>query len=370
MKLVRPTIEEEHMTHFLMAFVVLLLVACAPAGAMQSAPPQPPAPVDPITAIIEAFRTHNVVTLTDPHGNVQVQAFLLSLLRDPRFPEAVNDIVIETASARYQDTLDRFIRGDEVETAILRRAWENHTVANSLGVQAEELIRAVRTVNSSPGESRKLRVIAGDPPIDWDHITSGQDGRRWIELRDSYPADVVRRQVLDRGRRALVVYGQGHLQRRQIVSNYDMSTWQAQTVVSLLERDHGARIFNIWTLVDRGVEVPDALMSWRVPSLAVLRGTTLGAKDFGLYSRGLGDGTRFGVKGDQLVPVPREEWKMMRMEDQFDALLYLGPPVSMTKATVPAALCADTDFVRRRLERLTRFGPPVEVQNFRKACGL
>jgi len=358
------------MNNYLMAFVVLLLVARAPVGAMQSAPAQPVTPVNPIAAIIEAFRTHNIVTLTDPHGNVQVQAFLLSLVRDPRFPEAVNDIVIETASARYQDAIDRFVRGDNVDRAVLRKAWEDHTVANSLGVKAEELIRAVRTVNASLSEAKRLRVIAGDPPIDWDNIISGQDGRRWTELRDSYPADLVRRQVLDRGRRALVVYGQGHLQRRQIVANYDMSTWQAQTVVSLLERDHGARIFNVWTLLDRGVELPEGVASWRVPSLALLRGTTLGTRDFGFYSRGLGDGSRFGVKGGQLVPVPREEWKMMRMEDQFDALLYLGPPASMTTAAVPAALCQDAEFVRRRLERLGRFGPPVEVQNFRKACGL
>jgi hypothetical protein len=354
----------------LIAFVVLLLLVRVPAGAMQSPPPQPPLPSDPIAAIIEAFRTHNVVTLTDPHGNVQVQAFLLSLVRDSRFPDAANDIVIEMASARYQDAIDRFVRGDDVDRSILRKAWEDHTVANSLGIQAEELIRAVRTVNASLSEARRLRVVAGDPPIDWDNIISGQDSRRWTELRDSYPADLVRRQVLDRGRRALVVYGQGHLQRRQIVANYDMSTWQAQTVVSLLERDHGARIFNVWTLLDRGVELPEGVTSWRVPSLAPLRGTTLGARDFGLYSRGLGDGSRFGVNGGQLVPVPREEWKMMRMEEQFDALLYLGPPASMTTTTVPPALCADTDFVRRRLERLTRFGPPVEVQNFKKACGL
>jgi hypothetical protein len=358
------------MKNYLMAFVLLLLVARTPVGAVQSARPQPATPVDPIAAIIEAFRTHNVVTLSDPHGNVQVQAFLLSLIRDPRFPEAVNDIVIETASARYQDAIDRFVRGDDVDRTVLRRAWEEHTTPNSLGVQAEELIRAVRTVNASLGEAKRLRVVAGDPPIDWDNITSGQDGWRWTELRDSYPADLVRRQVLDRGRRALVVYGQGHLQRRQIVANYDMTTWQAQTVVSLLERDHGARIFNIWTLLDRGVELPEAVTSWRVPSLAPLRGTTLGARDFGLYSLGLGDGSRFAVKGDQLVPVPREEWKMMPIEDQFDALLYLGSPASMTTVSVPAALCADADFVRRRLERITRFGPPVEVENFRKACGL
>jgi hypothetical protein len=58
------------------------------------------------------------------------------------------------------------------------------------------------------------------------------------------------------------------------------------------------------------------------------------------------------------------------MDEQFDALLYLGPPASMTTITIPAAWCADPDFVRRRLHRLTRFGPPVEVENFKKACGL
>ena len=103
--------------------------------------------------------------------------------------------------------------------------------------------------------------------------------------------------------------------------------------------------------------------------MALLRGTTLGAR-VGFTAWGLGDGSRFGVKGGQLVPVPQDEWKMMRMEEQFDALLYLGPPASMTTAPVPSALCQDADFVKRRVERLSRFGPPVEVQNFKKACGL
>lgn len=336
----------------------------------QSATARSATPVDPIAAILDAFGTHEIVAVTDPHGNVQVQAFLLSLVRDPRFSAAVNDIVIETASARYQDAIDRFVRGDDVERNVLRKAWEDHTVANSLGVQAEELIRAVRAVNSALGDSSRLRVIAGDPPIDWENITSGQDVRRWIELRDSYPADLIRRQVLDRGRRALVIYGQGHLQRRQILSNYDMTSWQSQTVVSLLERDPAVRIFNVWTPVDRNVELPDEVTSWRVPSLAILQDTTLGARDFETFSREFGSGNRFGVRGGQLVPLPREEWQMMRMEDQFDALLYLGPPASMTTVTVPTAWCEDSQFVGTRLDRLTRFAPPAELENFKRACGL
>jgi hypothetical protein len=327
-------------------------------------------PVEPIHAILQAFQTHDIVGLTDPHGNVQMQVFLLSLIRDPTFSAAVDDIVIETASARYQDALDRFVRGDDVPRDVLRRAWEDHTVANMLGVQTEEMIRAVRAINASPSRKKKLRVIAGDPPIDWDNISAPGDGRRWIDLRDSYPADLVRRQVLDRGRRALLVYGQGHLQRRHIVSNYDMSTWQSQTVVSLLERDHAARVFNVWTFNNSEAPLPDGVASWRVPSLAMVRGTTLGARDFDAYSAGFGFGDRFGVRDGQLVPLPRAEWKMMRMEDQFDAVLYLGPPSTLTNFTMPPALCKDADFVSRHLQRLTRSGPEIEVDRFKKACGI
>jgi hypothetical protein len=343
-----------------------VLLAASTTVAAQS--PAPPAPVEPIGAIVDAFRTHEIVAVTDPHGNVQVQAFLLSLVRDARLASAANDIVIETLSARYQDAIDRFVRGDEVAREVLRKAWEDHTVPGG-GVQVEEILRVVREGNARLAADHRLRVIAGDPPIDWDNITSREDHRRWIELRDTYPADLIRRQVLDRGRRALVVYGQGHLQRRQIVSNYDMSTWQAQTIVSLLERDAGARVFNVWTLLDRNAELPDGVGSWRAPSLAIMQGTTLGAADFGTYSRGLGDGTRFAVRDGRLVPLPREAWKTMRMEEQFNALLYLGPPASLTDTPMPAGLCQDAQFVETHLARLALFAPPGEADKFKKACG-
>lgn len=352
-------------------WTALFLVSSVSVAAAQTSAPAPPAPVEPFGAILDAFKTHSVVGVSDPHGNVQMHVFLLSLIRDPRFPLTVDDIVIETASARYQDAIDRFVRGDEIPREILRKAWEEHSVANGgLSGQTEELIRAVRAVNTSLTDARKLRVIAGDPPIDWDNVTSPQDHRRWIEQRDTYPADVIRRQVLERGRRAVVIYGQGHLQRRQIVSNYDMSTWQAQTIASLLERDAGVRIFNVWTLFNMHPELANSVTSWRVPSLAITKGTTLGASDFGMYDRGLGDGTRFAVRNGQLVPLPREQWTTLRMEDQFDALLYLGPPASLTYAAIAAELCHDSRFVETRLQRLARFAPPVEAENFKKACGL
>jgi hypothetical protein len=58
------------------------------------------------------------------------------------------------------------------------------------------------------------------------------------------------------------------------------------------------------------------------------------------------------------------------MEDQFDAVLYLGPPASFTHAAIPPALCRDAGFVAARLRRLVQFAPPIEVDRLKRACGL
>jgi hypothetical protein len=350
--------------------LLLLLLAHASAlfGQVQTPPLPAPRPLEPVTALIDAFRTHDIVTLSDPHGSEQVQSLLLSLVRDPRFPAVAHDIVLETASSRYQDVLDRFVRGEEIPESSIRRVWEEHTVPNSLGVQASELVHAVRLANGPLPASRKLRVLAGDPPIDWENVTTGQDHRRWTELRDSYPADLIRRQVLDRGRRALVVYGQGHLQRAMIDANYDTTPWQAQTVISLITREPQVRVFNVFTLLRDGEFLPEIVAASPTPSLAYVRGTGLGARDFGEYQQLLG-GQRVALRDGQLVPLPREQWSVMALERQFDALLYLGPPSSFTTARVPSSLCQDSAFMARRLERLARFAPPIEVQRLKEACG-
>lgn len=36
------------------------------------------------------------------------------------------------------------------------------------------------------------------------------------------------------------------------------------------------------------------------------------------------------------------------MSEQYDAVLYLGPPASITLSKVPAALCTDSEFMQMR----------------------
>src|SRR6266849_5163866 len=65
-------------------------------------PPLPPAvPAEPIPAIVEALRSHQLVALFDAHDNQQAHEFQLSLIRDPRFAATVDDIVVTIGNARY-----------------------------------------------------------------------------------------------------------------------------------------------------------------------------------------------------------------------------------------------------------------------------
>jgi hypothetical protein len=324
---------------------------------------QPAAPIEPITAIIDTFRSHDVVALGEgDHGNDQGLAFRVSLVRDRGFANAVNDIVVENGNALYQDVMDRFIRGEDVPDASLRRVWQNTTQPFTTfdGPASEEFFRAVRAVNLALPRDRQLRVLLGDPPVDWDRIEASKDLGEWrhaMGQRDSHPAAIVRREVLSRHRRALVVYGDMHFQRMNLTFNYEHGDPRSHTIINLLE--DGAprvKVFNVWTNTHADLRtIQSDVEAWPKPSLTMIRGTVLGAADFGFYAP---DDTRVVAKNDQFVPIPREQWRTLRMEEQVDAVLYLGSPSEITGRDLSPTLCTDAAYLKMRLERFALVGLP------------
>jgi hypothetical protein len=314
----------------------------------------PAVPTEPMTALIDAFRTHAVVALGDAHGNDQSQAFRLALLNDRRLPTTVNDIVVEGASASYQEVVDKFVSGEAISEEAVRAAWENSTQTQQTltGPGTTEFVRAVRTLNARLPKRRQLRVLLGDPPIDWNVIHNRDDYLKVLALRDSFPADLIRREVLARHRRALVVFGTMHFQRKQLFSNYDMSSPIAQTIVSLLES--GPQAIKVLTVYS---STPAELMklqpdvaSWRLPGFVLLRGTMLGREDF----------TKFYETTRAAPP--------LRMEDQFDALMYFGP---MTFAPSSRDRCSDRAYIETHLARMSLADlPQSEIDGVKRACAI
>jgi hypothetical protein len=92
-------------------------------------------------------------------------------------------------------------------------------------------------------------------------------------------------------------------------------------------------------------------------SLAMTRGSALGAADFTFYYPYQSD--RFVVRDGTPVVIPREQWQTLRMEDQFDAVLYLGEPAAIRIAELSRDLCADREYIEMRTTRfaLVRLPP-------------
>ena len=355
----------------LAAIAALSLIAVVSSGNSGTQPtkPGPAAPLEAIPAILDAFQSHRVVSFPGGHtdGN-ETQALLQALIRDPRFASSVNDIVVEFGSARYQDLMDRYVRGEDVSEPALRQVWQNAVQAGTAldNPNTAAFFRTVREVNATLPAARHVRVLLGDPPIDWDNVRVKSDYRKWEVQRDSYPADLVRREVLARGRRALIVWANGHLVREEILTNYDMTDWQAQTIVSLIERPGGTPVFTIRAEGSLTRWQPDTV-SWKPMTVAIVRGTVLGSADFSEFEDAR---ERYLIRGENdFVPLPRERWASRRVEQEIDAVLYVGPASGRTTAPLSPVLCADPNYVKIRLERIALVGlPPGEADIVRRLC--
>lgn len=225
--------------------------------------------------------------------------------------------MIENTNARYQALMDRYVRGKDAPRGEMLAIWEDVTNQPAQVPEVPVLYRTVREVNAALSRDRQLRMLLGEPPMDSKFGNRRPDQGR-LEMRDSHPAALIQTEVLAKGRTALVIYGQMHAQRRNVLTNYDMTHW---TIVSNIERSTPARIFTIWHGDDKIRKLQPSVAFWPAQSLALLRGTILGAADFAAYGN---TERRAQIRGDDLIPIPATEWVALPMEDQFDAVLYLG----------------------------------------------
>jgi hypothetical protein len=328
------------------AFVTVgLLCAGALAVPVRGQEParRPAERLDPIATVLDAFRDHQVVGLGEgTHGNIAGHEFRLALLRDPRFVMLVNDIVVESGSARDQPGVDAFVRGDAVPEDVVREALENSAAAPPVWDRPMylEFFRAVRSLNQGRARDRQVRVLMGDPPIDWAAVKTPADYGLWLRQRDSHPAALIQREVLARGRRALIVYGDGHLQWR--------NERPGRSLVGILETA-GTRVFTVTSTYADFTKFQTDVGSWPTPALALLKGTALGGVP---YEHLFGPGP------------PVEIFRANpRLEDHYDAAIILGSPSTLRFAPIGYPRCAEPAYVERRVARMVATGMPPAVRD-------
>lgn len=281
-----------------------------------------------VGAITTALQRQPLVAIGELHRNQQVHNLIATLVRDARFLPEGGDIVVEFGNGRYQARIDRYIAGETVDRQSLVEVWRN--TVNILVWDApvyERFFAVVRHVNRTRATAKRLRVILADPAIDW---STTHDRRTWEQIaatRDEYSANVIEREVLARGRHALLVFGSGRVEREGAFDRYGGSDHpRSPNLPERLERDHPGATYYItadWMNVDMAAR----LVRWKPPLVFGLRGTGLGAVHVG---------------------PPSDTPELERIAD---ALLYLGPPSALTTSTPARGMYADTVYLRELLRR-------------------
>ena len=156
-----------------------------------------------VQALISVYDQFDVVALGEMHDRRHDSDLRIALVRHPDFARKVRTIVVEWGRTSEQATLDRYIRGENVSKAQLEQVWKKLSAGNIGDLVTENSIytdffAAIREVNSKLPAAEKIRVFGGD---------AGPTAR------DTGAVSILERQALQKGGKALVLYGAAHFWR-------------------------------------------------------------------------------------------------------------------------------------------------------------
>lgn len=274
------------------------------------------APPDPIAALAAQLDRHPVLVLGEMHRHAQQHVFLRALLTDRRFVCKIDAVAIEFGNSRLQALADDYTAGVDIGEANLRSLWRETQIPFAWNAPMyRQLYETVRDVNAQRLCPRPLRLLLTDAPIDWSKVANAQDFAA-VPDRDASMAEVIEREVLARGRRAVYIAGGAHALKAGPRGAAD-----ALSTSQLLERRHPGKIFCVAPIAS--ADAAKALGFGTAPRFRIVRGSALETTAFTPIAPGA-NATLVKV-GDKHVwqPVPGDEWPPIGAV--ADALLFYGP---------------------------------------------
>lgn len=397
------------MKYVLSFFVAVLLMGSQVMAQDQPSPAQADTQVvNAVDGLLAAFETHDVVAIGEQHGIAELGNLYQALLRDPRFPEVVDAVVLEYGNARYQDLVDRYMNGEDVPYQELRQVWNDAVgrIPGGTEVMYVQLYSTLRAINQTLPEGERIRVLLGDPPIDWSTVTTLDDVLPYQLSRESHFAEVVIHDVLDQGLKALVIIGAPHLDRSEpgempVLPANPASDAQIalppQTGVmqQLVEAAYPGATFV--AVVHTGfvedecnAEIEARMAGWQQPALAYVRGTWIEQISCAKFPAPIFITPGTAGQGDQMMGAPNmlpldgnapvdipPMQALPSMIAQADAYLYVGNRDDLTMSPFDPAIYLDMDYfseTSRRHEimmgtqlewsRVARDNPYLYVDNF------
>jgi len=302
-------------------------------------------PRDAAAGITAAFQDHDLVLFGEIHGNKQEYEFLRALVANPAFADRVDDIVVEFGNSLYQKSVDRYIAGEDVPLDQVQKAWRN--LVGAVGPPSPvyaSLYQAVREGNLKRQGKHPLRVVCGDPYIDWEKVKDREDIGPFLAHRDEWYTEVVKEEVLAKHHRALLIMGWGHFLRRNGPGGVERQ---------LREAGANTYVVVVGTNTTGGYDEVDArFAAWPTPAMASLgdNGWVGELPAMAVLSGGTMSALRPAAAGAaSAAPAPAP----LKLKDVADALLYLGPRDRLMQVFMPRTELEGTPYGKEMERRLT-----------------
>jgi len=327
--------------------------------------------INAVDAIIDAYKEHQVVAIGDVHGLVEEREFIISLINTPQFYENVKTIVIETGNAKYQDVADDYVNGENIDINELQKIWRDLT-SSGIGptdkMSNQDLFDSVREINAKLPDDERLRIILGDPAIDWSEIETREDFSPWLMKRDEVYTEAVLENVYKNDMKGLLICGASHFSRSTNSTVGADNQKPKKTILDSIEELYPDSVYLVQIHMGFGKDnehLEEKLEEISTPSILLIENTWIGElpssssslnsdvkgnAGYGNASIGSGNTEKGENEKMQKKVMPTE---VQTKEEVMDAYLYLGRASSLTINNPPTEIYSDNEYYNELNRRHT-----------------
>lgn len=289
--------------------------------------------------IIQTFQDHNIIALGEGgHGLLKSHELIRQMFDDPKIQELIDIVIVEFANTDYQEVLDQYIFGEDVAINDLRQVWRESGQPGRLGELPIyfQLLKKIRKINKFLPENKKIRVLAGDPSINWKAIQTLEDWKNQIGYsREKFPAELAIKYGVTQGKKILIIYSESHLTK--ITDNFFDPNYPS--IISTIHQKHSGVVKTIGTIYSELFLADPRLKNLPINSIIDLQEDELGNVSGAHFFQG-----SLYKDGKEV-----RSFEKYKTKELFDALLYVGQFDALKRCPMP-----EPDFDPEYLTELNR----------------
>ncbi len=203
----------------------------------------------PIEYVLDKFKEHNVVMLGEMHGIRENLEFVRDLIEPLYHKAGVRYFAMETLKSKNITLANQLVTSKEYDQQLALRIFRDYGWPTWGYKEYMDIIKAIWELNSKlPSQAKRFKVI----PLssDWDayDLVSGSWSNADEHTHEQHMANVLAREVLDKGEKAIVLIGYHHTftrYRQPLVKDGKLVGERPPRFGHMLYKKYGDQIFPI-----------------------------------------------------------------------------------------------------------------------------